>query len=171
MTPRFSLFLCLPVLSCVRLCDPMDCSPPGFSVHGIFQARIVVWVAISYSRESSWPRDWTESLASSALAGSFFTTEPPGKPYSQVTDLVISALIDTFAALRFINFWPVRLFKYKCNKIIQFFILSFPFENLCVITISGALLLLLLLSHSSRVRLCSPIDGSPPGSAVPGILH
>ena len=37
-------------LSCVRLfCDPMDCSPPGSSVHGIFQVRTVEWVAISYS--------------------------------------------------------------------------------------------------------------------------
>ena len=40
-------------------CDPMDCSPPGSSVHGISQARILVWVVISSSRGSSWPRDWT----------------------------------------------------------------------------------------------------------------
>ena len=38
---------------------PMDCSPPGSSVHGISQARILEWVAISFSRGSSWPRDWT----------------------------------------------------------------------------------------------------------------
>ena len=37
----------------------MDCSPPGSSVHGIFQARILEWVAISSSKGSSWPRDWT----------------------------------------------------------------------------------------------------------------
>ena len=41
------------------LCHPMDCSPPGFSVHGIVQARILEWVAISSSRGSSQPRDWT----------------------------------------------------------------------------------------------------------------
>ena len=45
--------------SCPTLCDPMDCSPPGFSVHGFFQARILEWVAIPFSRRSSWPRDWT----------------------------------------------------------------------------------------------------------------
>ena len=45
--------------SCPTLCDPMDCSPPGSSVHGIFQARILEWVAISFSRGSSRPRDWT----------------------------------------------------------------------------------------------------------------
>ena len=40
-------------------CGHVDCSPPGSSVHGILQARILEWVAISFSRESSWPRDWT----------------------------------------------------------------------------------------------------------------
>ena len=39
--------------SCPTLCDPMDCSPPGSSVHGIFQARVLEWVAISFSRRSS----------------------------------------------------------------------------------------------------------------------
>ena len=43
--------------SCLTLCDPRDCSLPGFSVHGIFQARILEWVTISFSRKSSRPRD------------------------------------------------------------------------------------------------------------------
>ena len=47
-------------LSCLQLfCDPMDWSPPGSSVHGNSQARILGWVAISFSRGSSRPRDWT----------------------------------------------------------------------------------------------------------------
>ena len=41
---------------CPTLGDPMDCSPPGSSVHGIFQARILEWMAIPFSRGSSWPR-------------------------------------------------------------------------------------------------------------------
>ena len=45
--------------SCPTLCDPMDCSPPGSSVPGILQARILEWVAICFSRGSSWPRDQT----------------------------------------------------------------------------------------------------------------
>ena len=44
---------------CPTLCDPMDWSPQGLSVHGIVQARILEWVAISFSRGSSWLRDWT----------------------------------------------------------------------------------------------------------------
>ena len=46
--------------SCPTLCDPVDCSPPGSSVHGILQARILEWVAISFSRGSSRPRDRTQ---------------------------------------------------------------------------------------------------------------
>ena len=51
----------------------MDYSPPGSSVHGIFQARVLEWVAISSSRESSWPRDQTRVSCGSCLAGGFFT--------------------------------------------------------------------------------------------------
>ena len=56
--------------SCPILCDPMDSSLPGSSVHGIFQARILEWVAISFSRGSSQPRDWTQV---SHIAGRHFT--------------------------------------------------------------------------------------------------
>ena len=48
----------------------MDCSPPGSSIHGIFQARILEWVAIAFSRGSSQPRDWTQV---SCITGRFFT--------------------------------------------------------------------------------------------------
>ena len=55
-------------------------SPPGSSVHGIFQARILEWVAISSSREFPKPRDQTRISCVSCIAGRFFTTVPPGKP-------------------------------------------------------------------------------------------
>ena len=45
--------------SCPTLCEPMDCSPPDSSVHWISQARILEWVALPFSRGSSWPRDQT----------------------------------------------------------------------------------------------------------------
>ena len=57
--------------------DHMGCSPPGSSVHGFLQARILEWVAISSFRGSSWPGDWTMSPVSPALACRFFTTVPP----------------------------------------------------------------------------------------------
>ena len=45
--------------SCPTLCDPMNCSQPDSFVHGILHAGILEWVAISFSRGTSWPRDWT----------------------------------------------------------------------------------------------------------------
>jgi len=56
--------------SCLTLCDPMDCSLPGSSIHGIFQTRILKWVAISFSRESSQLRDQTQV---SCIAGRLLT--------------------------------------------------------------------------------------------------
>ena len=72
---RFFFFFCCPVgllwsvftslcvlvaQPCLTLCDPMDCSPPRSFVHGIFQAIVLEWVAISFSRGSSRPRDQTQ---------------------------------------------------------------------------------------------------------------
>ena len=54
--------------------NPMDCSPPGSSVHGILQARILEWVAMSFSRDLPDPGIKPVSLASPALAGAFFKT-------------------------------------------------------------------------------------------------
>ena len=70
---------CLITQSHLTLCHPMDCSPPGSSVHGISQSRILEWVAISFSRFPD-PGIEPMSPASPALSGRFFTTEPPGKP-------------------------------------------------------------------------------------------
>ena len=55
---------------CQTLCNPIDCSPLGVSVHGVLQARILEWVAISFSRGSSWPRDRTQV---SCIIGRIFT--------------------------------------------------------------------------------------------------
>ena len=56
--------------SCLTLCDPMDCSVAGSSVHGIFQTRILEWVAVAFSKGSSQPRDQTQV---SCISGKFFT--------------------------------------------------------------------------------------------------
>ena len=62
---------CLVAQSCPTLCDPMDCNPPGSSVHGILQSRILEWVVISFCRGSSQPKDQTQV---SCIAGGFFTS-------------------------------------------------------------------------------------------------
>ena len=74
--------------SCLTLCDPVDCSPPGSSVHGIFQASILEWIASSpsppgiSSRGSSLPRDQTHVsfVSCKDFAGGFFTSAQSGKP-------------------------------------------------------------------------------------------
>ena len=66
----FLLFWSEVAQSCPTLCNPLDCSLTAFFVHGIFQARILEWVAISFSRRSSQPRDWTQV---SGIAGRCFT--------------------------------------------------------------------------------------------------
>ena len=72
---------CSVAKSCPALCHPMDCSPPDSSVHVILQAIILEWVTSSFSKRSSWPRDWTHVFW---IAGWLFTTEPPGKPLLQI---------------------------------------------------------------------------------------
>ena len=66
--------------SCPTFFDSMDCSLPGFSVRGIFQARILEWVAISSSRDLPDPGIEPGSPVSPALAGGFFATKPLQKP-------------------------------------------------------------------------------------------
>ena len=67
--------------SCPTLCDPMDCSPPGSSVHGILQARILEWVAISFSMGSSWLRDQIQvSCIGRQMLYYWATWEARGKP-------------------------------------------------------------------------------------------
>ena len=66
-------------------CHPVDCSPPGFSVHRIFQARIWKWVAISFSRGSFWPRDWSWV---STTAGNFFTDWATREAHGWYTNVI-----------------------------------------------------------------------------------
>ena len=71
---RFPTQACSVTKLCLNLCDPMDCSPPGFSAHEIFQARILDYVTISFS--GGLPNPELQPI-SSALVRRFFTTEPP----------------------------------------------------------------------------------------------
>ena len=110
--------VCLVTHSCLTLCDPLDCNPPGSSVHEIFQARILVWVAISFSRRSSQPRVEPVPPASHALQADSSPVEPSGKPL-----------------------YYIHIYIYVAKSL------------------------------RSCPTLCDPIDGSPPGSPIPGILQ
>ena len=111
--------------SCPPLYDPRDCSPPGSSVHGIPQARILECVAISFSRGSSPPRDWTWV---SCIAGRFFTAEPWGK---LIKDSYIWSRIDVQSCVSFRStvLWFTYIEKYRY---VYFYVYcfsdSFPLE-------------------------------------------
>ena len=99
---------------CPTLCNPMDCSPPASSIHGIFQARVLEWGAIAFSRGSSRLRDRT---LVSHFAGRGFTSEPPGKP--QTSGRVCFKLVN----IKFIKLWKQFLvcdyiwtFTQTCNQ-------------------------------------------------------
>ena len=77
-------FVCVWPQSWPTLGKPMDCSPPGSSVHGILQARILECTAISFSRGSSRPRDWTPSLILLHWQAGSLPRGPPGKPGNQI---------------------------------------------------------------------------------------
>ena len=66
-SPGSRTVLCLVPELCPTLCNPMDCSPPGSSVHGVLQARVLEWVAISFSRGSSQSRDQSRVCCNSCL--------------------------------------------------------------------------------------------------------
>ena len=77
---------CFVAKSCLSFCDPMDCSQPGSSVHGLSQARILELAAFSFSRGSSRPKNQT---CVSCLGRWIITNEPPGKPRSSFNSTAI----------------------------------------------------------------------------------
>ena len=86
---------------CPTLCNPMDCSLPGFSICGIFQSRILEWVAISFSRRSSRPRDWTQ------------VSHIVGRPFTLWATREANTCIYIYIYhIFFIHWWPLRLLLY-----------------------------------------------------------
>ena len=90
---------CLVAQSCSALWDPMYCSLPGSSAHGISQARIPEWVAISFSRGSFWPRDWTHISYIGRLVHYHWATREAPHPnpyiYTEIIRLLTQELLLT----------------------------------------------------------------------------
>ena len=95
--------------SCPTLCDPMDCSPPGSSVHGILQARTLEWIVIPFSRGSSWPRDWTTWV--SCIAFRFFTIWTTREAHY----LVLGTVNTLFYIINTIKLWSFAYFTGEGN--------------------------------------------------------
>ena len=80
----YTISVCVIAQSCSPLCGPMNYSPPGSSVPGIFQARILEWVAFPTPGDLTDPGLKPVFLASPVLADGSFTTAPPGKPIEPI---------------------------------------------------------------------------------------
>ena len=117
---------CLVTKSCLTLCNFMECNPSGSFVHRIFQARMLEWVFISFSRGSYWPRD---QIHISWLASGFFVTEPTGKP-------VINFLLDV---------WFANIFSQPVYCLFTLLMISFAVKKLCSLKSHSCLLSLWLL--------------------------
>ena len=87
-------------------CDPMDCNPPGSSVHGISQARMLEWVAIPFSRGSSQPRDWTHVSCVSCISRQIIL------PLSHLGSHLLQRIFPTQGSnprvLQILNHWATR---------------------------------------------------------------
>ena len=88
---------------CLTLWDLMDCNPPGSSVHGLLQARILEWVAILFSKGSSWLRDWTWV---SCIASNFFTVWATREAWDFlcVLSLVLPVFLTYLLSLHYLDF-------------------------------------------------------------------
>ena len=141
---------CSVAKSCPTLCGPMDCNPPRSSVHGVSQE----WVAISFSRGSAQPRDWTQV---SCIAGGFFTAEPPGKPCIcaymcifcnvKLHVMCCSKLLFLKREMMEGKWWFMRM---VCSRSVHL-----SFYQASLFNTAMSLLLLLLLSRFSRGWLCA----------------
>ena len=123
------------------LCDSVDCSLQGSSVHGIFQAKILEWVAFYNSRGSSQPGTEPTSLVFPALAGRFFVTAPPGKPFSFLLDyrlhLCLFTVVSQYLPYNESSsiFWiNVEVFELVSQG------LTYQFFKHCLITFHGILI-------------------------------
>ena len=99
--PLISYLSCFVLCSqlCLTLCDSMDCNPPGSSVHGIFQAKILERVAISSPRRSSPPRDWTHVSYVSCITGSFLICWATGEtlPPAYTSAIILLCISSLFS--------------------------------------------------------------------------
>ena len=107
-----AMHACLVAQSCLTLSNPLGYSLPGSSDHRIFQARILEWVVVSFSRASSWPRDWTWIFCVSCVAGGFLYLmshwENCRLLWTSQVALVVSSLRRCW--LRFLTYFLVGLF-------------------------------------------------------------
>ena len=182
---------------CPTLCDPIDSSPPGSSVHGILQARILECVALPFSRGSSWPRDQTCISCNSCIVSRRFTVWATREIHLCQSVLLIfsykSCVVYGLTSKSLIHFESILVYGVKkCSaaaaKLLQSCLTSVrphrrqptrlphPWDSPGKNTGVGCHFLfqsMKVKSESEVAQLCltlsDPMDCSPPGSSVHGI--
>ena len=181
---------------CPALCDPMDYSLSGSSVHGIFQARVLEWIAISFSRGSSQPRNRTRV---SRIAGRRFTVWPTREYSNTAARYIVSTkswvgicinmslshqnVLSTSIRYVFVHrfIWHILL---STHHSLDTLVHAYSYRYIYMYTYTACMCVVTLIcvwmhmyaaaaakSRQSCLTLCDPVDGSPPGSPVPGILQ
>ena len=169
------------MLSCFSVSDSatvMDCSPPGSSVPGILQAKMLEWVAISSSRGSSQPRDQTVSLISPALTGRFFTTgatweQAVVQPKVSQNGLVVMELWNSRASYPDSDHFSLSFFCYQARPLLLHLFSKYywmPITHQALFWVLG------MFEWESEVAqlcptLCDPMDCSLSGSSVHRIFQ
>ena len=145
----------------LTLWDPMDWSLPGSSLHRIFSARILEWVAISFSRGPSWPRDQTHvSYVSCIDRQVLLLLVPPGKPPSSN----IFFKIPVFEYCSFLPFLPPSCLPSFLPPPSLLFFTLLKIQNVKFITYHYCDVMCLVAQLC--LTLFDPMDCSPPGSSV-----
>ena len=133
-------------------CNPMVCSPPGSSVHGILQARILEWVTIPFSRGSSWPRDWTQVSWRGRPMPYHWATNFSEQYFFQLVFFFNWSIVDLQFCISFI--YTAEWFSYASVSVFQilfhYSLLQDPeYSSLCYICIVGPYCLFILY-----IRVC-----------------
>ena len=136
------------IQSCPALCDPMDHRSWGSTVHGILLARILEWVAISYSRGSSQPRDWTHVLSLLHWQMDSLPLMPPGKDIYTHTHTHIHNIQSRYCSAKSSHNQTDLVLQLLLWPLVRHLI----FLNFWVLMRSG---LKLLLPHTVVVRICT----------------
>ena len=145
--------LCLHATWCLTLCDSLNCSPPGFSVHDVFQARILKQVAISFSRKSFRLRDQTHVPCVSCIAGGFFThwasREAPCYIYNVIYIFIILRFLKYIMSLSLVTFFWLK----ACC-------IWYSYDNLCSLWVILCMEYLFLCFHFQPVCFLGPQVGN-----------
>ena len=140
--------------SCLTLCDPKDCNPPGSIVHGIFQARVLEWVANCYSRGSSQPRDQACISCGSCTGTWILPLCHPGSPITGTHRRYCSSVWDHCKTVNIQIKWVTQIFWFP-NTYSFGFLMQYNVKVMFTLSIKCAIPLCLLCKYLNYKKTLS----------------